>query len=109
MSKNYIQRLTQSAHRALALRTARRVERGLAHFERRHPQDDRPRQAIAAARAWAHGELTMTAARTAAFAAHARHAAAYAAKSEAAACDQKIPIVTGKTRIKKSRGDRAEE
>jgi len=44
----------------LALRAADRAESVLAHFEVRHPRDDRPRKAIEAGRAWARGELAMT-------------------------------------------------
>lgn len=64
----------------------------LVHFEARYPEDDRPRKALEAGRAWVRGELKMTEAREAAFAAravghatatvhvagHARHAATYA-------------------------------
>jgi len=108
-------RLDKQAHIALALRAAESAERVLAHFEVRHPHDDRPRRAIEAGRAWARGELAMTEARVAAFSAHAaardaghpaarfaaraaghaaatahvpghaRHADAYAAKADAAA------------------------
>ncbi len=58
-------------HRALALWAAPCSVRFLAIFEDQRPGDDRPRAAIAAVRAWEHGELPMTACRTAAFAAHA--------------------------------------
>jgi len=90
------------------------AEHVLAYFEQARPGDDRPRQAIQAARAWACGNLPMADARRAAFAAHAaardsnpvaaraaaraaghaaatahvadhaRHAAAYAVKAAAA-------------------------
>ena len=108
-------RIDTHAHLALAMRAAATAEHVLAHFEARHPRDERPRRAIEAARAWARGELTVTGARAAAFAAHAaareatdaaarfaaraaghaaatahvaghaRHADAYAAKANAAA------------------------
>jgi hypothetical protein len=101
--------------RALALWAAGCAERVLPHFERACPDDDRPRRALAAARAWARGELSLAeararaqrahaaahstddvAARAAARAAghaaatahvpgHARHAAAYAATAVASA------------------------
>lgn len=107
--------LDQQAHISAALRAAGSAGSVLACFEVRHPGDDRPRRAIEAACAWARGELAMTKARVAAFAAHAaareaehpaarfaaraaghaaatahvaghaRHAAAYAAKAAAAA------------------------
>lgn len=115
MTKIPTNRLDKQSHSALALRAAESAERVLAHFEVRHPHDDRPRRAIEAGRAWARGELAMTEARVAAFAAHAaardaghpaarfaaraaghaaatahvaahaRHAAAYAVKAAAAA------------------------
>jgi hypothetical protein len=47
------------------------VERFLPLFEERHPEDDRPRKAIEAARAFARGEIRIGAARQAAVAAHA--------------------------------------
>ena len=115
MTKIPTKGLGKEAHRALALRAAERAELVLAHFEVRHPDDDRPRRAIEAGRAWARGELALTEGRAAAFAAHAaardaehpaacfaaraaghaaatahvpghaRHADAYAAKADAAA------------------------
>lgn len=115
MNKISTKLLGEHEHRALALRAAESAELVLEHFEIRHPDDDRPRRAIEAGRAWARGELAMTEARVAAFAAHAaardaehpaacfaaraaghaaatahvsghaRHADAYAAKADAAA------------------------
>lgn len=108
-------RLDPQDHRLLAIWAADCAERVLPYFEEWRPHDDRPRQALEAARAWARGELAMSEARQAAFAAHAaaravddvaaraaarstghaaatahvaahaRHAAAYAAKAVAAA------------------------
>ncbi|WP_425387982.1 putative immunity protein [Deinococcus marmoris] len=43
----------------------------LACFEAHRPDDDRPRKAVEAARAWARGDLRMVEARAAAFACHA--------------------------------------
>lgn len=60
-----------SEHQILALRAADLAELVLSYFEEQRPHDDRPRQAIAAARAWAQGEITVGQARAAAFAAHA--------------------------------------
>jgi hypothetical protein len=56
----------------------------LPYFEEMYPEDDRPRKAIEAARAWVRGDLAMVEARKAAFASHAAardasHAAAQAA------------------------------
>jgi hypothetical protein len=50
----------------LALWAATCAEHILHLFEWRQPSDQRPRQAIARARAWVHGEITMTQARNAA-------------------------------------------
>lgn len=70
--------------RGAALWAADCAEHVLGVFERHHPEDARPRKAIEAGRAWARGELPLSAARAAAFAAHsaardASHAAASAA------------------------------
>src|SRR5688572_62917 len=99
----------------LALWAVRCAERVLPHFERARPDDDRPRRALDAARAWARGEVSVRetrerslrahaaaratddpvaraaaraaghAAATAHAPAHARHAAAYAAAAVVAA------------------------
>lgn len=58
--------LTDSNHRLLALWAATCAEHILQHFESMQPSDLRPRHAIAQARAWVHGEASMTQARTAA-------------------------------------------
>ena len=57
--------LTNSEHRLLALWAASCAEHVLALFEAERPDDSRPRQAIAAARAWVRGELPMMQARAA--------------------------------------------
>lgn len=77
----------QSDHRLLAIWAADCAARVLATFEEIYPADSRPSQAIEAGRAWARGALTMTAARQAAFAAHAaaRDAKKGSAAAEAAA------------------------
>jgi hypothetical protein len=48
----------------------------LAFFEQKHPEDDPPRKAIAAARAWARGEIKCGEARASAMATHAAARAA---------------------------------
>ena len=58
--------LTDSDHRLLALWAAACAEHVLGHFERVRPGDGRPRRAIELGRAWAHGEIAMSEARTAA-------------------------------------------
>ena len=84
--------LTDADHHLLALWAASCAEHVLDLFEAVRPEDPRPRQAIAQARAWVRGETTMSQARTAAGHANAaardlrgaaRHAA-YAAGQAAA-------------------------
>lgn len=58
--------LTDPDHQLLALWAATCAEHVLHLFESVQPSDLRPRQAIAQARAWVRGEITMTQARTAA-------------------------------------------
>ncbi|MCK4514897.1 MAG: hypothetical protein KAU31_06545 [Spirochaetaceae bacterium] len=58
-------------HRLLAVWAADCAERALSLFEDANPDDDRPRRAIEAARAWVRGDLKMTGVRDAALAAHA--------------------------------------
>ena len=58
--------LTDSDHQLLALWAATCAEHVLHLFESAQPPDPRPRHAIAQARAWVRGEITMTQARTAA-------------------------------------------
>ncbi|MFC2082410.1 putative immunity protein [Candidatus Bipolaricaulota bacterium] len=64
-------KLDEADQRALALWAADCAEHALPTFEKQHPDDKRPREAIEAGRAWARGELAVSEARTAAFAAHA--------------------------------------
>jgi len=55
--------LTDEDHQVLALWAAECAEHVLHLFEAEQPLDSRPRDAIAAARSWARGELKMMAAR----------------------------------------------
>lgn len=71
MAVEHTGRLDEQDHSALALWAADCAAHVLLYFEKHYPQDERPRQAIAAGRAWARGELAMSEARQAAFAAHA--------------------------------------
>ena len=64
-------RLDKVDHRALAIWAAECAERVLPYFEEEYPKDNRPRKAVEAARAWARGEIAVSEARAAAFAAHA--------------------------------------
>ena len=57
--------LTDSDHLLLTLWAASCAEHVLDLFESARPQDPRPRRAIGRGRAWAHGEITMTEARSA--------------------------------------------
>lgn len=57
--------LTDEDHRLLALWAADCAEHVLPLFEAERPEDLRPREAIAAARAWAAGEMPMMRARAA--------------------------------------------
>jgi hypothetical protein len=76
--------LTDADHRLLAEWAAACAEHVLHFFEQARPGDERPRQAIEQARAWARGEITMTQARTAAFAAHRAAREASGSATEAA-------------------------
>jgi hypothetical protein len=62
--------LEDADHRLLAVWAADCAEHVLHLYERERPGDDRPRRAIEQARAWARGEISMTEARKAAYAAH---------------------------------------
>jgi len=79
--------LDPETHRLLALWAADCAAHVLPLFHAQHPEDDRPRRAIVAVRAWARGEITMMEAREAAYAAHAaaRHASDSTAKNAARA------------------------
>lgn len=63
--------LLDEDHHRLALWAADCAEHVLPFFEAVEPDDRRPRQAIALARAWSHGEIGMMQARQAAFASNA--------------------------------------
>lgn len=63
--------LNAKDHKLLAVWAADCAERALSLFEDANTDDDRPRRAIEAARAWVRGHLKMTEARAAAIAAHA--------------------------------------
>src|SRR5215831_14496633 len=76
--------LQDADHRLLAVWAADCAQHVLHLFEQAQPADDRPRQAIEQARAWARGEITMTQARTAAFAANAAAREVTGAAREAA-------------------------
>jgi len=87
MKVEHAKRLDERDHRSLVLWAADCAEHVLPYFEQNYPEDDRPRQALEAGRAWARGELSMRKARAAAFAAHtaARDADQAAARAAARA------------------------
>jgi hypothetical protein len=62
--------LEDGDHRLLAIWAADCALHVLHFFETAHTGDERPRRAIGQARAWSRGEITMTEARSAAYAAH---------------------------------------
>ena len=76
--------LTDAHHHLLAAWAADCAKHVLHYFEEAHPDDTRPRRAIEQAYAWARGEITMTQAREAAYAAHAAAREAGGAAREAA-------------------------
>ena len=77
-------RLDKQDHEALALWATDCAEHVLPYFEEKYPEDDRPRRAIQAGRAWARGKLKVGEGRAAAIAAHAARDADQAAARAAA-------------------------
>ena len=76
--------LEDGQHRLLAAWAAECAEHVLDLFTAANPEDGRPRNAIEQARAWSRGEITMTQAREAAYAAHAAARETSGAAREAA-------------------------
>jgi hypothetical protein len=76
-------------HESLALWAADCAEHVLPRFEEQYPEDERPRKAIEAARAWARGEIRVGEARAASVAAHAAKAVTYASESAAAVAEER--------------------
>jgi len=64
-------KLNKRDHKLLALWATDCAEHVLPYFEKEYPEDDRPRKAIEAGRAWVRDKITMSEVRAAAFAAHA--------------------------------------
>jgi len=83
MDKSINELISRTDQRTLAIWAADCTERVLPYFEKVFTEDQRPRKAIEAGRAWVRGEIKMMVARKAAFAAHA---AARDANLVAAAC-----------------------
>jgi hypothetical protein len=85
--------LQDDDHYLLAGWAADCAEHVLHFFEREYPGDERPRQAIEQARAWVRGEITMTKARAAAYAAHdAAKVASGEAKEAARAAGHAVAV-----------------
>ena len=85
--------LHDADHHLLAVWAADCAQRVLHLFEQANPGDDRPCRAIEQARAWARGEITMTEARAAAYAAHdAAREASGAAREAARAAGHAIAV-----------------
>src|SRR5262245_30470540 len=84
--------LDPASHRLLATWAADCAEHVLPLFTRAYPDDERPRLAIDATRAWALGKITVSQAREAAFGAHAaaREATDEAARAAARAAGQAV-------------------
>lgn len=84
--------LDREVHRSLALWAADCAEHVLPHFEEGHPDDDRPRNAIEAARAWTRDEVTVGEAKGIARATHAaaREAGQTAAREAARAAGHAV-------------------
>ena len=72
-------------HKLLVLRATDCAEHVLPYFEEKYPNDNRPREAIEAARDWVRGEIALSEVRAAAFAAHAAARATADASARAAA------------------------
>ena len=93
---------TPERDRLLRLAACDFAEAVLPIFEKRYPEDKRPRAAIEVARRFANGEATdaerIEARRTAAYAAYAAYAAAYAADAAAYAADAAYAAMRLQTR-----------
>jgi len=64
-------KLNKQDHRLLVLWAADCAEHVLPYFEKEYPEDNRPRKAIEAGRAWVRDEIPFSEVRVAALAAHA--------------------------------------
>ena len=76
--------IEKQKHRTLVMWSIDCAEHILPIFEEKHPHDKRPREAVEAAKAWAHGKIKMPLAKKAAHAAH--NAATLVAEDDPAAC-----------------------
>jgi hypothetical protein len=78
-------RLDERDHGSLVLWATDCAEHVLPYFEEKYPNDNRPRDAVEAGRAWVRGEVATSGARAAALAAHAAAREADQAAARAAA------------------------
>ena len=78
-------KLDKSDHRTLVLWATECAEHVLPYFEENYPNDNRPRKALEAGRAWVRGEVAVSEVRAAALAAHAAARDADVAAARAAA------------------------
>ena len=69
--RSFTELLNKQGHKTMVLWATDCAEHVLPYFEEKYPKDNRPRKAIEAGRAWVRGDITMSEARAAAFAAHA--------------------------------------
>ena len=103
---------SEAEHHALALWAVECAERVLPLFERERRDDDRPRRAVEATRAWIRGEIEVPLARAAAFAAHdaSKEAVSPAARAAARAAEHAAATahVADHARRAASYADRAE-
>ena len=76
--------IEKQKHRTLVMWSIDCAEHILPIFEEKHPHDKRPREAVEAAKAWAHGKIKMPLAKKAAHAAH--NAATDVVEADPAAC-----------------------
>jgi hypothetical protein len=74
--RSFAELLSKQDHKTMVLWATDCAEHVLPYFEEKYPKDNRPRKAIEAGRAWVRGDITMSEARVAAFAAHAAARAA---------------------------------
>ncbi len=82
VSKSIAELVSKQDHKILVLWASDCAEHVLTYFEEIYPKDKRPRKAIEAGRAWVRSEITISEARSAAFASHA----AARETNQAAAC-----------------------
>ncbi len=99
ISKSIAELVNKQDHRILVLWATDCAEHVLPYFEENHPKDNRPRKAIEAGRAWVQGEITISEARSAAFASHAaardiNHAAACASARAAGHAAATVHVVS---------------